>query len=98
MYLILDLFTLNITTQAELFENTVRKIEGDSITAIEVLKHLNILQAELKARKEDQFLSTLASEERRTLMQAGHHAHIDQICNEFYGKKLLLFLFIKLNI
>lgn len=64
------------------------RIESDNITAIEVLKHLNALQAELKSRQEDKFLSPLASKERNSVMQTGHYDHIDNICNEFYGKKL----------
>lgn len=50
---------LFIEEQAQVFQNTVLKIEGDNITAIEVAKSVSELENTLRMRKKTNFYHRL---------------------------------------
>lgn len=69
-----------------MFADTVLKIEGDDITAIEIMKHLDDLENTLKLREEDEFLSPLVAEEKDTLIGFGYDAELLRVtCKTFFG-------------
>lgn len=84
---ILKLFNvLFIFTKAALFANTVLKIEGDDITAIEVAHEMNELEEPLKQRKADRFLTPPAAAEWQMLIECGYNAdELTAVCDDFYG-------------
>lgn len=79
---------LFVQDQAEIFSQTILKIEGDNITAIEVLKYINELKNTLEMREEDQFLSRASTEEKEKLMEFSYEPDTNQIsamCTDFFG-------------
>lgn len=64
------------------------KIEGNDITAIEVVNHLKTLPNTLNARQTDKFLTPAAEEEKGKLR--GRQVYIEKIIHEFFGMFRLL--------
>lgn len=62
------------------------KIEGDNITAIEVVHYLDELRDTIDTRGKDDFLSPAASAEKRTLIDNGCDSDsLSDPCKEFFG-------------
>lgn len=69
-----------------MFADTVLKIVGDEVAAIEVVQHLDELATTLKSRRADNFLSNQTAIEKQKLIDAHHSGvAIENICHEFYG-------------
>lgn len=69
-----------------MFASSVKKIEGDNITAIEIVQQLCELDHALKMRREDEFLSPNVAAEKNTLIESGYDSVLlANICKEFFG-------------
>lgn len=76
-----------------MFAETVLKIEGDEVTAIEVVQHLDEFVTTLKMRRTDNFLSYQTAIEKQKLIDDGDSAGvIEATCHEFFGNLFRLFL------
>ena len=72
--------------QAELFANCVLKIEGDDVTAIEVVRCLDELKETIKMRQQDGFLTPSVSAEKFNLIGKGYNSNeIDALRKDFFG-------------
>lgn len=72
--------------QAELFAESVLKIEGDEVAAIEIVQYLDELVTTLKMRRTDNYLSFQAETEKQKLVDEGHSVEdIESTCHEFFG-------------
>lgn len=62
------------------------KIEGDDVSAIEVVQQIIELEQTLKQRKEDNFLPPPAVAERNMLIENGYSLdELTAVCNDFFG-------------
>lgn len=93
----LETILFTIFNQAELFAETVLKVEGDDISIIEGLYHIDELRNELNSRKIDAFLSPETSAEKALLIDGGHDSDdILSYCNEFYGACFIKYINVNL--
>lgn len=72
--------------RAELFAQCVLKIEGDEVSAIEIVQHLGDLNEPLKLRKSDEFLSAPTKAEMEAVII--YSKLITTKCKEFFGNLL----------
>lgn len=73
--------------QAEYFRDTVLKIEGDNVSAIDVTHHLEILRGNILLRKEEKYLHPDTEAELGKLTKDGnyHEQTIEGVFEEFFG-------------
>lgn len=78
-----------------MFAAHILKIEGDDVTAIEVVQYLDELEMTLRTRQEDDFLSPTTLVEKKALIRAGYAADVvlTAKCGEFFGKLFLVSIF-----
>lgn len=78
-----------------MFAECVLKIEGDTVTALEVVGRVDDLMKTLQRRSGDGFLSEQTKSEKTMLIRSGLSAAlITKTCKQFFGKSLL---FLKLR-
>lgn len=69
-----------------MFAESVLKIEGDEVAAIQVVQCLDELVSTLKMRQTDNFLSHQTAAEKRKLIDDGYSGEvIEATCQEFFG-------------
>lgn len=70
-----------------MFAETILRIEGDDISAVESLHWLDELRNSMEMRKSDEFLSPALSDEKNLLIssEASNLQEISHYCNAFYG-------------
>lgn len=72
--------------QAQYFHETVKAIEGDDISAVEILSCLSALKENLSSREADDFLSPACAAEKRSLISQRYNGErISSACAQFYG-------------
>lgn len=75
--------------QADYFQRTVLKIEGDNIGAVDVAHQLEILRANIMLRKEENFIDADTEDEKNKLIDMGYDGKdMEEIFMKFYGEKL----------
>lgn len=82
--------------QASLFNESVLKIEGDETSAIETNRYIRDLEARLKRRRDDNFLSTRADNAKNELIDAGiGRSELEGQCKQFFGKITITTIFLE---
>lgn len=83
------LWLLFLADQIRLFEDTVRKIEGDHVVAVEVVFELDDLIEQLELRQETHFMIPAVIAEKNEIEEEGHCTQIIQATfDQFYGNIL----------
>jgi hypothetical protein len=74
--------------QAELFQQTVLKLEGDDVSATECSTHLEQLKGNLMLRKNEKFVDAATEKEMERIVKSGKSERkpIEDVFCEFYGK------------
>lgn len=78
---------LSILFKADYFNKTVLKIEGDSISAIDVAFHMEELRATIMLRQEEQYFGPELQEEKKFLVTESLYVEssVKKIIDKFYG-------------
>lgn len=72
--------------QALLFNECILHVEGDEITAIETIRHVQNLENTLSRRRNDVFLTTRTETEKSKLIGTGvGRATLEGVCKQFFG-------------
>lgn len=77
-----------IFIQAELFQQTVLKLEGDNVSAAECSTHLEQLKGNLMLRKNEKFANAATDKEMDAIVKSGKSERkpIEDVFFKFYGK------------
>lgn len=78
----------SFVVQADYFQETVRQIEGDKITAIDVAHHVEVLRANILLRKEEMYLDPQTESEKNKLTNTEYYDEetIVGVFEKFYGE------------
>lgn len=97
----MDFFVVFV--QGEVFNRTIKQIEGDNVSAMEVGSALNVLTESLEERKNSKFLSMAVKNEIAKVARAASHEITVtkegecETTDAFFGSYLILYIHVKLN-
>lgn len=74
--------------QAELFQETVLKVEGDNASAVECSHHLEMLKGNIMMRKVEKYCDPATEKEMEALIKSSEivRESIEGVFCAFYGK------------
>lgn len=73
--------------KADYFAQTVLKIEGDNVPAVDVVFHLDVLKGNILVRRDEHYLDPATEDEKNNLIEMGFAEQVmDDIITQFYGE------------
>lgn len=80
------MFSFSRSQKADYFRQTVLKIEGDNVPAVEVAQQLEILKGNISTRQAEKYLDPASEAEKNRLVDNGYdEQELDDVFMRFYG-------------
>lgn len=75
----------SVFLQADYFQETVLRIEGDNVSAVDVAHHLDALRGNLLLRKVEKYLHPTTEAEMETMNGEYDREMVEDIFAQFFG-------------